>query len=323
MPTSAQVVQLKMSLAHPKISILLATFNGARHLASQLHSLKDQSYQNWELFVSDDGSEDNTIEIVCDFAREVPQRVVIVEGPRQGFWRNFLSLLRRTDIFSSPEALLAFCDQDDVWFSNKLSRAAAWFSSRPPDVPALYFSRTQLMNEEGEIIGLSPLFTRPTSFRNALVQSIGGGNTIVLNRAAGELLARAPHDITIVSHDWWAYQVVTGAGGDAFYDPDPTINYRQHAKNLVGGNRGVKARLVRSLAFGGGRMRKWNEINTTALAQLKPVLSADAQRTLELFSSARTSCLPQRLFLLWRSGVYRQGILETLGLFLGATLRLI
>ncbi|MBR0904600.1 glycosyltransferase family 2 protein [Bradyrhizobium liaoningense] len=312
-----------MFAVEPKVAILLATFNGARHIEEQLQSIRNQSYKNWELIVSDDGSDDDTVNIVRRFAREVRQPVLIINGPRRGFWQNFLTLLKRDELPNSKNALFAFCDQDDVWLQDKLARAVEWFLQQPSSVPSLYFSRTQLIDENGVIIGLSPLFKRSASFQNALVQSIGGGNTIILNLSARELVVRSSADIAIVSHDWWAYQIVTGVEGKAFYDPIPTLNYRQHVKNLVGANRGIKARLLRSLAFAGGRMRKWNEINTAALWRVRPILSDESKKTLDLFLAARASRAPKRVFLLWKSGVYRQGYWETFGLFVGASLGLI
>src|SRR5262245_4194099 len=106
-----------------KIVILMAAFNGADHLVEQLESFSNQSHKNWELVLSDDGSTDCTLGIVRQFAVAVQQRVTIVEGPQQGFWKNFLSLLRYQSSDEDAD-LFAFSDQDDVWFTEKLRRAA-------------------------------------------------------------------------------------------------------------------------------------------------------------------------------------------------------
>ena len=305
-----------------KIVILLATFNGADHLVEQLESFSNQSHKNWELVVSDDGSTDCTIDIVRQFAMDVQQRVTIVEGPQQGFWKNFLSLLRHQESDGDAD-LFALSDQDDVWFSDKLRRAADWFATQPKDGPALYFSRTELVGEDGASLGYSPLFKRKPIFQNALVQSIGGGNTMVLNRAAKLLVARTPADVALVSHDWWSYQVITGAGGKAFYDPEPSLSYRQHGRNLVGSNKGLRQRLIRLTAFANRRVKIWNDINLCALDEMRYLLSEKAMLTLDRFSSARSATFPRNVYLLWRSGVYRQQALETLGMYLGSLLGLI
>jgi glycosyltransferase involved in cell wall biosynthesis len=141
----------------PKVVILLATLNGDEYLAEQLQSFRDQSYSNWELLVSDDGSVDRTAEIVKAFAEEVPQRVTLQQGPGEGFWRNFLSLIRNKD---TEGEFFAYSDQDDVWFPTKLKKAVGWLASLPDDVPALYFTRTALVGKNGKLLGFSPLFAR-------------------------------------------------------------------------------------------------------------------------------------------------------------------
>ncbi|WP_426441671.1 glycosyltransferase family 2 protein [Bradyrhizobium genosp. P] len=301
--------------------MLLATFNGAEHIREQLDSIATQSHENWELIVSDDGSADRTVEIVEKFACSVPQSVHLVEGPQKGFWRNFLSLAKHAGLLDAE--LYAFCDQDDIWLRDKLERAARWFSKGASDSPRLYFTRTELIEENGRPAGLSPLFRRKPSFQNALVQNIGGGNTMVMNKAASLLLAQVPDDVTLIAHDWWTYQIVTGAGGTAFYDSVPSLKYRQHGKNLIGSNRGFSARLFRAVAFASQRMRHWNEVNTATLNGMRGLLCQPALSVLDDFTVARRSKLPKNIYLLVRSGVYRQGFLETIGLYLGAILGLI
>ena len=181
---------------------------------------RDQTHSRWELLVSDDGSVDRTVEIVKALAAQVPQRVTLQQGPGQGFWRNFLSLIRNLD---ADGDFFAYSDQDDVWFPAKLQKAVAWLTSLPDDVPALYFTRTALVGKNGKLLGFSPLFMRTPSFQNALVQNIGGGNTMVFNRAARSMLATAPADIELIAHDWWTYQMVTGVGGITRYDPWPSV----------------------------------------------------------------------------------------------------
>src|SRR5262249_37272714 len=140
----------------------------------------------------------------------------------------------------------------------------AWFASVPAEVPGMYCGRTELMTEDGQTYGLSPLFTRPPGFQNALVQSLGGGNTIVFNRPAKRLLEEAG-TIDVVLHDWWLYQLVSGAGGMIHYDPQPVLKYRQHLHNVIGSNRGGRSALIRLWMILNGRFRKWNDTNIAAL----------------------------------------------------------
>ena len=72
------------------------------------------------------------------------------------------------------------------------------------------------------------------SFANSLVQNIASGNTIVLNRAAKQLITETAKNAALISHDWWCYIMVSGAGGKIHYDPEVTIKYQQHSKNTIG-----------------------------------------------------------------------------------------
>ena len=304
-----------MSSGEHKVVVLLATCDGEEFLHEQLQSYRDQSHTNWELFVSDDGSTDRTIELIEGFAKLVPQRVTLRQGPRQGFWRNFLSMVRLCDVDGE---FFAYSDQDDVWATDKLARAIDWLAAVPTDVPALYFTRTALISREGKLLGYSPLFTRASTFQNALVQSIGGGNTMVFNRAAKLALAAVPEDILVSTHDWWTYQVVTGIGGVAHFDAYPSLKYRQHGGNLVGANSGLYQRLRRLWLFAQGRVIFWNDINIKALNEIRHLLSPSSLATFDRFILARKSALPKRLYLLWRSGVYRQSAFENFGIFFGS-----
>jgi len=302
----------------PKIAILMGTWNGGRFLPEQLASFAQQTHTNWQLHVSDDGSTDETLNILSNFQSQWPNnRVSICKGPGKGFVQNFLSLTCKSDIDAD---YFAFSDQDDVWEAYKLSRAVQWLDSQPKNIPALYCSRTRLIDERGNTIGYSPLFKRKPSFKNALVQCIAGANTMVFNQAARELIMKAGYATPVVSQDWWAYMLVTGCGGDVFYDPMPSIGYRQHGKNLVGSNMGWTARKRRLAASFHGRFTIWNDINLAALSILDELLTTENQVTFINFTKLRRSSLPQRCFCIILSGLYRQTLPGNMSLLAAAIL---
>jgi hypothetical protein len=162
---------------------------------------------------------------------------------------------------------------------------------------------------------MSPLFRRKPSFRNALVQSLAGGNTMVLNRAARNIVAQASQRAAFVSHDWWMYQLVTGAGGVVHYSPEPLVRYRQHAENVVGANTSWVARAERLKLLLGGQFARWNEMNLASLEKNRDLLTSDALAAMELFARAREERLFAAMASLRRSGVYRQTPQGTLTLW--------
>ena len=82
-------------------------------------------------------------------------------------------------------------------------------------------------------LGISGPLSRPAGFPASLTQNVATGCTVMLNRAAARLVA-ASRPSTGTLHDWWAYLLVTAAGGRLIQDEEPVVLYRQHAQNLVG-----------------------------------------------------------------------------------------
>lgn len=299
-----------------QVAILLCTYQGQAFLADQLASLGAQTHQNWTLFISDDGSRDGTLALIDDFRQKWGEsRVHLLAGPRQGFVANFLSLTCHPEVRAD---YYAYADQDDIWDADKLERALAWLRTVDPSRPALYCSRTRLIDGVGQPIGESPQFNRSPAFANALVQNIAGGNTMVFNNPAMALMRTVGPQADVAAHDWLTYQVISGCGGEVHYDHRPSLQYRQHDGNLIGANRSFSARLSRVRQLAQGRLRDWNTRNLRALEPLHDHLSEDSRRRLNRFSQARQASLPGRISGLYRSGVYRQTTLGNLGLLAAA-----
>jgi glycosyltransferase involved in cell wall biosynthesis len=300
-------------------TILLCTLNGERFLAEQLASIERQTFKNWKLIASDDGSSDRTKSILQAFARSFePGKVKIIDGPRRGAPANFLFLACAKNLVSE---YYTFCDQDDVWEADKLVRAIDTLERAGASVPALYGSRTSLIDENGKMTGLSPLFAKTPTFPSALVQNIAGGNTMVFDQKARELLAFCGADVNIPSHDWWLYQVTSASGGYVHYDVYPSVRYRQHTRNVIGSNMGFAARMRRLRMLQQGRFRHWTDLNVAALRRLRPRMSAENQQIFDLFCKARNQPLLRRARMFVDAGVYRQTLLGNLGLAAAVVLR--
>ena len=297
------------------VAVIVGYYNGNKYLPEQVQSILAQSHQNLEVFISDDGSKVAVDIDALDLMPEDRRRVRVAMRPaRVGFTANFLGALSSIDSYD----YFAFSDQDDIWYSDKITRALEILSEYPEGRPSLYCARTAVYNEDCNIrLGVSPLFQKPASFANALVQNIGGGNTMVFNRVARDLIVRSARGVEVVSHDWWSYQIVSGAGGIVYYDPEPCLRYRQHACNLVGSNQGWAARLIRIQGLLKGRFQAWNDVNIKALSECRDLLAPENQRCLDDFVLARQSGLFKRLVMCVRSGVYRQTWLGNLALWFG------
>ena len=224
------------------MAVLLCTANGEAFLAKQLESIRNQTHRHLRLVISDYGSKDNTLNVIRQFqASHGAPPLELRPGPKAGFSANFMSLA--CDPLIDAE-FYAFSDQDDVWLPEKLSRAIDWLRRSRPRCRRCTAVEPQAIDEQGRGLGLSPLFAKDPSFKNAIVQSLAGGNTIVLNRAARDLVVSVGL-VKVVAHDWWFYQLISGVNGLVLYDPEPTVQYRQHASNIIGSNSGWKARVLR------------------------------------------------------------------------------
>jgi hypothetical protein len=214
----------------------------------------------------------------------------------------------------------AYSDQDDIWNPDKLDLAVGWLRTIPKETPALYCSGAILIDGSNHEIGRSGLYEKSPSFPNALVQNIAGGNTMVFNQAARDLLCLPPGDHRISYHDWWTYIVVAACGGKINFDPKPSLRYRQHGNNLVGEKTGV-VRFNRGVGnLLDGRFRDCVEENIVLLEYLGRHLSEPSRITLEYFVKARQSSLFSRVILFRRSGVYRQKFIDRVGLLVAEIL---
>jgi glycosyltransferase involved in cell wall biosynthesis len=302
----------------PLVAILLCTYNGEQFLADQLDSIKAQTHTNWRLWVSDDGSSDGTLDMLKRYRADWgADRLVITMGPRAGSTRNFLALTANPAIQADA---YAWADQDDVWEPEKLGRSVALLKGQGAAQPVLYGTRTLLTDASNRPIGHSALFTKPPSFANALVQSIAGGNTMMFNRAARQLLAEAAAGASPIAHDWWAYQVISGCGGLVHYDPWPSVRYRQHGGNQIGSNLHPLARLLRLRMLMGGSFSGWVDGNLEALALMRHRMAPQSLATLDAFVRGRRQPALGRLMAFYKSRIHRQTVLGNVGLLVAAVL---
>lgn len=302
----------------PRVAILMCTYNGAVYLREQLESFAAQTFFDWTLYVSDDASTDDTHRILSDYqARCGKNRLVIFNGPCKGFAENFISLVQRPEIEAD---YFAFSDQDDVWFADKLERSVDCLERFDSNKPALYCSRTRLVDAKLNVIGVSPLFSKPPSFKNALVQSLAGANTMLINQATRQLLVQLPERSPLIAHDWLTYLLVTGCGGEVFYDAEPCLHYRQHSGNLIGANASTRDRLVRFRKMLSGRFAEWNDANVAILKGMEGALTDESKRVLAYFDNGRRQSFSKRITTLRKSGIYRQTVQGNISLMLAVCL---
>jgi len=294
-----------------RVTIALATYNGAAHLEAQLSSYVAQTHTAWDLWISDDGSQDSTREILNTFAAQHGEGrdIRIVEGPKTGVAANFLSLLCHPDLPKQPVSL---SDQDDVWLPQKLALGMLEMASEDP---VIYGAQSIHTDEFLAPIGTS-LGGGIPSFGNALVQNIVSGHSCMLNIAALMLVRRAGVPKAIPYHDWWLYQLILGAGGRAIVSEEAVLLYRQHQRNTMGSHQGMTAILTRAMQVFGNTYGKWVHKNTASFEGLESLLQPQTQKTLLAIKATPPRLGLARLQCFRRHGLRRQSGIGTFLLYL-------
>lgn len=230
-------------------SILLATFNGAAYLPFLLSSFESQTCRPGRLISRDDGSEDATLNMLQAFRLASPELLTIIEDNygRLGPVGNFTILLRHAD-----SKYLLLCDQDDVWFPDKIRKTLfimhATEEKFGANTPILV--HTDLCVVDRDLQPIAPSFWKyqnlnpklGMSLNRLMSQNVVTGCTVMINRSLAKLAAPIPEDA--IMHDWWL-ALVAALFGQVVYLDEPTLLYRQHGNNSVGARRWGFKRIVR------------------------------------------------------------------------------
>ena len=310
----------KPSKKAQSVLIILAYKDGEQFIDEQLESIATQEHQNFVVKIFDDASDapiildDKKLKIFSD-----GQITVFRNKLNLGYSANFLKALEASE---NSFTYYSYCDQDDIWHPNKLSRAVGMLSKYDVNTPVLYCSRTEIYSSKMQkITGISKNFKKKPSFANAIVQNIAGGNTMIMNNAARDIVVEASRGVNVVSHDWWTYMLITGAGGKVIFDIQPSLKYRQHDKNEIGSNIGLKARFRRIRMLLNSQFKMWNDINTQALEKNKNLLLPENLEILEFFMNARKGNLFSRIYNLLKSGIHRQTTFGNVALWIAAVIK--
>ena len=285
-----------------EVTVLLSTFNGGTFLQQQLDSLYAQTYPQIRILARDDGSCDTTRMILE--REQAGGRVELLAGhDNLGAAGSFFELLKQAA--RTHTRYVAFCDQDDVWLPEKLSRAVAMLSANHDGRAAMYCSRLEIVDANLAHLGYTPEQKR-LGFGNALIESVAVGCTIVLNREAIDLICeKMPASVLV--HDWWCYLVLS-CFGEIVFDRDAHIKYRQHGNNTFGAANGQVDRLRRNLHrfVGRGDGREWQSRQASVfMATFGDRIPAARQRLLKLFVAAKSAWWP-RLKLALSNDIWRQ-----------------
>lgn len=248
------------------VDIVLATYNGEKYLAQQLDSIIAQSYTNWQLLISDDGSSDKTLSIIEKYTK-ADERILLVNKSRQGgVVQNFSKALE----FVTSDYIM-FSDQDDYWLPEKIAHLKGMLDEKEKltgNVPLLVFSDLIVVDESLKILmpsffigtGLNPAYNFDTRF--LLWRSSVYGCTVMFNKALYDVATPFVHE-AVVMHDQW-FALKANLTGHVLYSKESHVYYRQHDNNVVGAKKRTfierlkgaltSVRKIKNAAYGTNKM---------------------------------------------------------------------
>ena len=222
-------------MCNPRVVILLATYRGAAYLPELLASLREQTYGDWTLLARDDGSDDDTIQILRD-AAACDGRIAILEsvGERLGPVGNFGLLMQRA--LDAGAEYVFFADQDDIWHADKVERQLQCMkeSEAGRSAPRLVFCDAAIVDALRRPVHPSFLrqnrlpYSSDRPIETLLGRSFVLGCACAVNRPLLEFALPLPE--TVASHDWWLALCAACVGRIECIDV-PLLDYRRHESN--------------------------------------------------------------------------------------------
>ncbi|MHB8100032.1 MAG: glycosyltransferase family 2 protein [Sulfuricurvum sp.] len=220
-------------MINKKIAVLLSTYNGEAYLAGQLDSLLAQSYKNFEIIARDDGSTDASLEILKAYG------VTLLDTHHNIGAKKSFEVLLEFALENLQSDYFMFCDQDDIWESEKIEKSYLKIEEiqiKRPDTPVLVHTDLEVVDTKlatlhdsfWEYEHISP---RYNSFNRLLMQNTITGCTMIINKELAEKCLPIPE--ASIMHDWWI-GLVASQFGVIGYIEESTINYRQHSGNTIG-----------------------------------------------------------------------------------------
>lgn len=155
------------------VSIITPTYNCAKFIARTLDSVQAQTYQNWEMIIVDDRSQDNTKEIVEEYSKNDARIQYHLLDENSG-----AAVARTTAMKLAKGAYMAFLDSDDIWLPEKLEKQIAWMEENDY---AFSCTAYEQIDEEDVLLGKKIKTIKKTSYNRLLLDCPVGNSTVMYN----------------------------------------------------------------------------------------------------------------------------------------------
>lgn len=275
----------------PKVNIILATYNGEKHIRKQLDSLLTQTYDNIDIYIRDDGSTDETVDVIKEYmnSNTSGKKIILLDNGNVNLRcpKSFYEILKKCE----KADYYSLCDQDDIWYPNKVEWAVEKLEQENSNQILLYYSACDYSDEQGNLIRKSPIQKKNLQIEDVLYYTPGSGFTIVFNEKTREelLLDVVPGKEL---HDRW---LIRGAAcfGKVIYDERCTASHIRHESAVTAGDAGTMNLILNFLKaeLCGNDGKQEKEALEYFASTFESRLSATEKKTLRLFYARDFSIL--------------------------------
>ena len=312
-------------MQEPTVCILLAARNGEAFIRQQIESVLSQDHPELQLILSDDGSEDETAEILARYGASFPERVTCYQSGRcfGSAQKHFMHLLT---VFNDAPYIM-FCDQDDVWHRDKVRKTLETIKRIEGDgrVPALVHTDLRVVDRQlspiaDSFCAYSAINGNRLKLNRLLVQNVVTGCTVMINRPLAELACAAVPEYGLIMHDWWLALLASACGRAGFLN-EATVDYRQHEGNSVGAKKVYSAAYLRERLTSQRKMR--DALTDTAVQAeaflhcYEAYLTPKQAQLLRAFAATKELGTIRRDAVYLRFGLLKDGLLRLIPQLLG------
>ena len=195
---------------HGEVAILLCCYNGERYIRAQLDSLVKQTYRPYTCYIHDGGSVDRTLEIIEEYITKYPRLFVKIqyENKSKGACANFMSLLQYARKHLN-ERYFMLCDQDDVWFPEKIKKSVQSILRREIDgKPIMVYCEQIITDEHLKVLNKEKFLMKrkravDDTFKRIVFRNTAAGCTMAFNQVLLKMICDIPDVDVLAMHDWW------------------------------------------------------------------------------------------------------------------------
>lgn len=229
---------------YPRVAILMSTYNGEKYLDQQIISIINQTYENWNLYIRDDGSTDKTLDIIKRFQRKDKRIILYESNSNVGSTKSFMKLLNHTEA-----DYYMFSDQDDYWLENKIKWSLEEMLKDNNRYPMCIYTNYKVVDKDLNTIMNSGFDYTSSDFLDILFTNSVTGCTMMINNSLKSLINfdTINYD-NVYMHDWWI-ALIAAKFGRLMYINKATILYRQHGNNVVGSRKSSSVKRIFNRIF--------------------------------------------------------------------------